>query len=70
MNSNVDLPSTFKYEVFPMGRNNILLRLEHIGDKFDTDYRSLTIDDTSIKIDVEDWAIKFFNAANKNPVKL
>lgn len=40
---NADLPPAFKYETFPLQRNQILLRVENIGDKFDTDYRSMTI---------------------------
>jgi hypothetical protein len=37
-----------KQSVFPVAKNSILLRLDHIGDKFDTDYRGLTIDDTTV----------------------
>ena len=37
-----------KISVFPQSKNSILLRLDHIGDKFDTDYRGLTIADTTV----------------------
>ena len=53
-----------------MNKNQILLKVENIGDKFDTDYKSLTIDETSITVDIEDLAVRIFNASNKNPVKL
>jgi len=46
-----------------------LLRVENIGDKFDTDYKGLKPADTTITVDLDDWAQKFFNAANiKKPV--
>ena len=41
------------------------MRVENIGDKFDTDYKGATIADTSITIDLEEWALRFFDASNK-----
>jgi hypothetical protein len=35
-------PYSVKYEVFPIKRNQIFLRVENIGDKFDTDYNGLS----------------------------
>ena len=61
---NANLPPAFKHEVFPMGQNNIFLRVENIGDKFDTDYRNLTSNDTSITVDLYGWAEALFNASN------
>ena len=31
----LDLPKTTKINIFPMGFNSIMLRLENIADKFD-----------------------------------
>ncbi|CDW74355.1 glycosyl hydrolases family 38 protein [Stylonychia lemnae] len=67
---DLNLPQTLKVIPFPLQRNQILLRVENIGDKFDTDYRSLSIDDTSITFDILDFAVRLFNASNKNPIKL
>lgn len=62
------MPQTFKYETFPLQRNQILLRVENVGDLFDTTYKGLTIQDTSITVDLKDWAQKFIATANTKPV--
>ena len=37
----VALPKSVKYEVFPINKNQLFVRLENIGDKFDTDHWNL-----------------------------
>lgn len=46
------------------------MRIENIGDKFDTDYRGENINGTAIAVDLNDFAVRFFNASNAKPIAL
>lgn len=57
----VELP--FKYVVFPRSRNEILIRFENIGDKFDRDEQQLIVD-------VYNFTKALFDLANAGKAEL
>jgi hypothetical protein len=58
-----------KYEVFPIKRNQIFLRVENIGDKFDTDYNGLNKQQTTVQFPLDSFAKELFAKANWNNTK-
>lgn len=67
----VQVPYSVKYEVFPMKRNNLFIRLENIGDRFDTDHWGFTPANTTVSFPLDQFAKDLFNSSNHNPkVKL
>ena len=62
---DMDLMS-LKYQFIPMGKNNLLVRLENIGDKFDTDtYDPKPTDfETTYVIDMHKMAKYLWDFAN------
>ncbi len=65
----VSNPYSVKYEVFPIKRNQIFLRIENIGDKFDTDYNGLNKQQTTVQFPLDSFAKELFSKANWNITK-
>ena len=57
------IPAAVKYVTFPVERNKIQVRLENIGDRFDTDHWNLTTS-SSVTVDLEELCQNLFNEAN------
>jgi hypothetical protein len=62
----ITAPTSVKYEVFPIKRNQIFVRLENIGDRFDTD--PFNIQNTTVYFPLDKWARDLFNKSNNNPL--
>ena len=62
------VPTSVKYVVFPVSRNQLWLRLENIGDRFDTDRFPNNFDpnDTTIRFPLDQFARNLFARANWN----
>jgi hypothetical protein len=63
----VSIPTSVKYELFPMGRNHLYIRLENIGDRFDTDRWNFA--NTSAVFPLDSFAKDLFAKANWNNTK-
>ena len=59
----VTVPTSVKYEVFPVDRNHLYLRLENTGDRFDTDRWNFSPTDTPIRFPLDQFARTFFAKA-------
>ena len=55
----ITTPTSVKYEIFPIKRNQIFVRLENIGDRFDTDPFGLS--NTTVYFPLDQWAKNLFN---------
>ena len=44
------------------------MRLENIGDKFDTDHWGMSQQDTTVTFPLDQFANDLFNKSNKNPL--
>jgi len=64
--SPVVIPTSVKFEVFPVKRNQLFVRLENIGDRFDTDSWNLTPANTTVYFPLDKWARDLFNNSNVN----
>lgn len=62
----VTAPSSVKWEVFPIRRNQLFIRLENIGDRFDTDRWNLKPADTTVQFPLDQVARDLFAKANWN----
>lgn len=60
----VALPKSVKYEVFPINKNQLFVRLENIGDKFDTDHWNLNQDSTKVVFPLDSFIRDLFNQSN------
>jgi hypothetical protein len=61
-------PFAVKYEVFPQKRNQLFIRVENLGDRFDTDDVGLSQASTTVNFNLDLFARNLFaqaNAANK-----
>lgn len=58
MNSS---PQPIKLEIFPLKRNIILLRLEHIGDLFDTKDSQIS---NSVEVRIQELAAYLYGQVN------
>ena len=62
----VTVPPSVKYEVFPVSRNHLLIRLENIGDRLDTDRWNFKPADTTVQFPLDSFARGLFAKANWN----
>jgi hypothetical protein len=60
----VALPKSVKYKVFPMNKNQLFVRLENIGDKFDTDHWNLNQNATKVVFPLDSFIRDLFNQSN------
>ena len=58
-----------KYQMFPVKRNTLFIRFENIGDNFDN-FNNKTLNDTSLYIDVKDFAERLYHHINANSSEL
>ena len=64
----ITAPTSVKYEVFPIKRNQLFVRLENIGDRFDTAPWNLSQVNTTVSFPLDQFARKLFNQSNHNPL--
>lgn len=61
----VVLPNSVKYELFPIARNTLFVRLENIGDRFDTDRWAFP--STTISFPLDQFSRNLFAQSNLDP---
>jgi hypothetical protein len=57
-------PYAVKYQLFPVSRNQVLVRLENIGDRYDTDDVKLSSSQTTVVYNLDSFARDLFAKAN------
>jgi hypothetical protein len=68
--AEVQAPSSFKYVMFPVDHNQFTIRLENIGDRFDTKPFGLSPAQTTVTVNLTDMVHEIFHVANPTGFKI
>jgi len=59
--SDGPVKGTMAYQMYPLGKNKIIVRFENLADRFDT---NVTSEDSTSYIDIERFAYQLYSEAN------